>query len=133
MFNLRHFLTVVLLGGLAWLAWKFQGYAKRQMAETKPPVEGAPAPGKLPGLAADLEPSLDAAKRQGAEGLSKWLRQYRPQVQEPRLTDLELDYVVLVGRENPAEARRVLGLIRRRITPASPAYPRFEKLEQAYR
>jgi hypothetical protein len=131
---MRHFLTVVLVAALVWLGWKFSHYFKAKIGDDNAPRENAnaPAPGKMRGLPASLEPSLAEAKRGGPEGLRQWLRQHANDVQDPRLTDIELDYVVLVGRSTPAEARRVLDDIKGRIAKTSPAYKRFEQLDKAY-
>lgn len=132
--NMRQFLTVVLLAAIAWLGWKFSHYAKEKIGDDGRPVDAssAPAPGKVPGLPARLEPSLEDAKRAGPDGLRRWLEQHSADLREPRLTDIELDYVLLVGRSNVVEARRILTDIKGRITPTSPVYKRFEQLDKAY-
>jgi len=125
-------ISIVLLIALAWIAFSFRDYAHKSMA--RPPSDSAPyAAGKLPGLPVALEPSLDVAKRDGPDGLKKWLGQHRSEIEDPRLTDIELDYVVLAGRSSPAEARRVLDAIKGHLAPGSPVYPRFTQLDQAYR
>lgn len=131
---MKFFLTVLLIALVAWGAWQFWSYTSRKMAQIKAEERGesAPAPGKLPGMPAELEPSYEEAKRGGAASVAKWLNQHRGQIRDPRLADIEMDYVVLVGRTNQAEARRVLGNIKSRINPSSPAYRRFQQLEKAY-
>jgi hypothetical protein len=131
---MRQFLTVVLVLALVWLGWKFSHYAQEKIG-THPNRQDsaeAPAPGKLPGMAASLEPGYEAAKREGAEGVRKWLAQHQSDIGEPRLTDIELDYVLLVGRSNVAEAKRVLAEIKPRLKPTSPVYRRFEQLNKTY-
>ncbi|MBM3880093.1 MAG: hypothetical protein FJ387_10300 [Verrucomicrobia bacterium] len=131
---MRHFLTLLMVAGLIWGGLKFRQYAQRKMGEHKSAeaAESAPAPGRLPGLPARLEASLEAAKRDGADGLRAWLRQHRLELGEPRLTEIDLDYVVLVGGADRAEARRVLDLVQKRIRPDSPVYKRFQQLDRAY-
>ncbi len=131
---MRQFLTVVMVVALVWLGWKFSHFAKKEIGTTpvRQDAGQAPAPGKLAGMAASLEESYEAAKREGAQGVGRWLAQHQAEIQDPRLTDIELDYVLLVGRSNVAEARRVLAEIRQRITPASPVYKRFEQLSKTY-
>jgi hypothetical protein len=131
---MRQVLTVVLVAALVWLGWKFSHYAKDRIGDDKVQTdsENAPAPGKMRGMAASLEPALEEAKRNGPEALRRWLQQHTDDVRDPRLTDIELDYVVLVGRSTPAEARRVLNDIKSRIKPTSPAYKRFQQLDKAY-
>jgi hypothetical protein len=86
----------------------------------------------LPGLPSNFEPSLEAAQKEGAAGLRRWLEKYRSYVQDPRLASIELDYVVLVGASNREEARRVFRAVKQRVPPSSPVYPRVKKLEGAY-
>jgi hypothetical protein len=131
---MRQVLTVLLVIGLIWVGVKFKNYFHRSMREAQAKTEGVqlPPPGQLPGVPAHLEPSLDAAKRQGAEGLRKWLRDNGREVQEPRLTELELDYVVLVGPTKPADARAILDGVKARITTRHPVYKRFQQLDKAY-
>jgi hypothetical protein len=91
------------------------------------------APGEsMPGLPAHLENSLAAAKRQGADGLKIWLKSNRGSVPDPRLADIELDYVVMVAGKNFGEAREVLTAVKARTPEDSPVYPRLKKLEKAY-
>jgi hypothetical protein len=131
---MRQFLTVVLVLALVWLGWKFSHYAKEKIGTnpTQHDASDAPASGKLPGMAASLEAGYEAAKREGAEGVRKWLAQHQSEIQEPRLTDIELDYALLAGRSNPAEAKRVLAEIKPRLKPTSPVYRRFEQLAKTY-
>lgn len=131
---MRQFLTVVLVVVLVWLGLKFSNYAQKKIGDPPAQTEGsdAPAPGKLRGLPASFEPGYEAAKREGAEGVRKWLSQHQNDLQEPRRTDIELDYVLLVGHSNAAEAKRTLASIKARITPTSPVYKRFEQLAKTY-
>ena len=110
-----------------------------QSGETSEPPATAPtAPGgavageSLPGLPPQLESSLAAAKRQGADSLKVWLKNNRVAVRDPRLADIELDYVVLAAGKNFAEAREVFATIKARVTEDSPVYPKLKKLEKNY-
>jgi hypothetical protein len=87
---------------------------------------------QLPGLPPELEPTLQAARKQGATGLKNWLKTYGQSVEDPRKAWIELDYCVLVAREDPAEARRVFAAVKDRIGPASPVWPRMKQLEKTY-
>jgi len=134
---MRQFLTVVMVVALVWLGWKFSHYAQEKIGSkpTQQDASEAPAKGKLPGLAASLEPGYEAAKRDGAEGVRRWLAKHQPEIREPRLTDIELDYVLLLRGSNPAEAaeaKRLLAAIQVRISPTSPVYKRFEQLAKTY-
>lgn len=127
-------LAILILVALAWGGLKFSNFVSGRMTEMKEQDRGGAttAPGKLPGMAAELEESLDSARRGGVESLANWLRLHRHEVNDPRLADIEMDYAVLAGGSNPAEARRVLDGIRARIKPSSRAYKRFQQLDKAY-
>jgi hypothetical protein len=131
---MRHVLSILLLAGLVWLGWRFYTYTNQKLAQNNAPAAGASgtAPGQLPGMSADLEPSLAGARRDGVEGLRRWLWQHGAEVRDPRLADIEMDYVVLVGPKNPAEARRVLDEVGVRLKPSSPAYKRHQQLARSY-
>jgi hypothetical protein len=87
---------------------------------------------QLPGLPYQLEESLQTAKAKGAAGLKAWLKLHGQSVEDPRKAWIQLDYCVLVAREDPAEARRVFAEVKQRLTPASPVWPRLKQLEPAY-
>jgi hypothetical protein len=134
---MRQFLTVVLVAALVWLGWKFSHYAQEKIGSNPAQQDAAEAPakGKLPGMAASLEGGYEDAKREGAEGVRKWLTQHRSEIREPRLTDIELDYVLFLRGSNQAEAaeaKRILAGIKARIKPTSSVYKRFEQLAKTY-
>lgn len=132
---MRKFLTILLVAGAVWLGLRFYDYARTRVHEgdRREDLRGdRPAPGKLPGMPAHLEAGLDEARRQGAAGLASWLTRHRFQVRDPRLAEIELDYVVLVGPRDRAEARRVLEAVGGRLTPDSPMFERHRQLQRAY-
>ena len=90
------------------------------------------APAQLAGLPPQLEASLQQAQQAGARDLKNWLNVHRLEVQDPRRAWIELDYVVLMARENPVEAKKVFAEVRERIGPDSPVYQRVKDLEKTY-
>ena len=86
----------------------------------------------LQGLPYGLEQSLRAAQGQGAAGLRNWLKAYGQSVQDPRKAWIELDYCVLIAREDPAEAKRVFAGVKERTPATSPIFPRIKQLEKTY-
>ena len=100
------------------------------------PVAQSPAspsaPSGLAGLPPSLEPILQTAHRQGASGLRGFLNRYRYSIQDPRLAAIELDYVVLVSLQDPAEAKRVFKEVQQRTPTWSPIYGRVKSLEKNY-
>lgn len=130
---MRQVLTVLLVLGAIWAGLRFLNFAKTEVAKSER-VDTAQryAPGKLPGLPAGLEESLATAQREGANAFRRWMAQHRVEIAEPRLTEIELDFVVLTGRTSGTEARGVLNLIKKRIKPDHPQHKRFQQLDEAY-
>jgi hypothetical protein len=87
---------------------------------------------QLPGMASQLEPALKAAEALGATGLRNFLKTYGRAVQDPRKAWIELDYCLLLSREDPSEAKRIFAEVKTRTTESSPVWPRIRKLEKAY-
>jgi hypothetical protein len=124
-------IVAVLYGG-----WEFFLYWDRvkheEETEKKAAVSSVIVPEQLPGLPQTLEPSLQAAQRQGPAAMRIWLRSYGASVQDPRKAWIELDYCVALSRDNPAEAKRVFNNVRERTGPASPVWGRVKELEKTY-
>jgi hypothetical protein len=86
----------------------------------------------LPGVPQPLEPTLKAAEAQGAAGMRNWLKTYGRAIQDPRKAWIELDYCLLLSREDPAEAKRLFAEVKSRTPETSPVWARIKKLEKAY-
>lgn len=95
-------------------------------------VEGDQLPGFPPQATAQLETTLHAAEADGATGLRNWLKRYGPAIQDPRKAWIELDYCLLLSRENPAEAKRVFAEVKARTSSTSPVWPRIKQLSKTY-
>ena len=129
-------ITVFILVAALFVGWRLWLYydevqrneesARRQEAAT------AVIPANLPGVPYGLESSLEAAQTGGGEVLGNWLKTYGPSLQDPRKAWIELDYVLLLSRENPAEARRLFAAVKQRTPESSPVYSRIKKLEKTY-
>ncbi len=89
-------------------------------------------PEQLPGVPSELEASLKTAQNHGIPGLREWLRVYGPKCEDPRKGWIELDLVVLLSREEPAEARKLFASVQSRIPEKSPIYPRIKELAKTY-
>ena len=124
-------IVVVLFGG-----WKFYDYWEKVQNEKDAEKEQAAAsvvvPQQLPGMPPEWEPSLDAAQKQGATALGNWLKAYGRSIQDPRLAWIQLDYCVLIARDNPQEAKRIFAEVQQRTPPTSPVWPRIHDLEKSY-
>ena len=86
----------------------------------------------LPGLPDGFSDSLHAAQQQGATALGNWLKFNGARVQDPRKAWIELDYVLLLTRENPQEAKRIFNEVKDRTLPTSPVWPRIQSMEKSY-
>lgn len=87
---------------------------------------------QLPGLPPQLESSLQAAQNQGRIAMRNWLRTHERNVQDPRRAWIELDYCVMIARDDPAEAKRIFAQVKERTPPSSPVWPRIKQLESSY-
>ena|SRR5213593_2661238 len=132
---MKALIAILIIVAAIFGGWKLLDYwdkvstereAKQQAANT--PMD----PTRLPGLPYQLEAPLQEATKKGAAGLKEWLEKVKhsPQVKDPRLAWIELDYVVLISRDNPAEAKRVFAEVKQRTPPESPVYPRIKLLEK---
>jgi len=124
-------IVVVLYGG--WQLFFYWEKVKNQ-EETQKKQEASEAVlgDQLPGMPYQLEPSLKAAQALGGNGLKSWLKAYGTNIQDPRKAWIELDYCVLISREDPSEARRVFAEVKGRTAQSSPVWPRITRLEKTY-
>ena len=134
---MKALIAIVIIVGAAYGGWQIYSYwvdtkgkhkGNETPAETQPQVDGS----QLPGLPPTLDGQLAAAYGQGASGLRPFLTRYGKTISDPRLASIEMDYVVLVARENPGEAKKVFARVKQRTTASSPVYPRVKQLEKTY-
>ena len=129
-------ITIALILVLLYGGWQFFLYWERvrdaKETEQKAAAAAVVTGPSLPGLPQPLEMSLEAAQRQGAVGLRNWLKTYGAAVQDPRKAWIELDYCVMIARDDPSEARRVFAAVKERTSPASPVWPRIKQLQPTY-
>src|SRR3954466_13893553 len=104
---------------------------KQQKEEAASKPATGPADG-LEGMPPNFEPTPRAAQAQGAHALKAWLERYAPYIQDPKLAAIQLDYVVLVSRSDPAEAKRFCQAVKRRIPKNSPVYQRIQRLDSTF-
>jgi hypothetical protein len=130
-------LISILIALLILLAgWKLVEYWQNIQNDRGTVKKEAPAcvlsPEQLPGMPYQLQPSLDAAEKQGATALRNWLTTYDRYLQDPRKASIELDYCVMIARNNPNEARRTFAAVKQRTPPSSPVWPRVQQLRKSY-
>jgi hypothetical protein len=128
-------IAVLIIVAAIFLGWKLLDYWDQTTQEREAKRQAASVqvnPKTLAGLPYQLEGPLDEAYKKGAAGLKEWLEKVKgsPQVQDPRLALVELDYVTLIYRKDPIEAKRVFAEVKQRISPESPVYPRIKAMEK---
>jgi hypothetical protein len=133
----RAFITILIIVGAIFGAWKAFEYWDEVSRDREAKQQAANAqfdPTRLAGLPPSMEQSLQDAYKKGASGLKDWLAQSKrlPQIKDPRLAWIELDYVVLISHDNPIEAKRVFAAVKQRTSPGSPVYQRIQSLEKTY-
>jgi len=126
-------LIVVAVGLGAWQLFDYwQKVENEKDADAKNAAAAVVTPESLSGLPYQYEASLKAAQQQGADALGNWLKLYGPAVQDPRKAWIQLDYVLLLTRQNPQEAKRVFNEVKDRTLPNSPVWPRIQSMEKSY-
>ncbi len=129
-------IAAVIIILVLWGGWELFFYWERVKNEEedqkKQAIAAAVIPEQLAGMPYQMESGLKAAQGQGAAGLAAWLKTYGKTIQDPRKAWIELDYVVAVSRDNPAEARRVFAEVKARTPESSPVYKRVKELEKTY-
>lgn len=111
-----------------WVDVKEKDKEKQKIEIAATPVSGS----QLPGMVSQLEPFLETAQKQGATGIRQFLTKYGKTISDPRLASIELDYVVLVAKDDPAEAKKVFAKVKQRTPRESPVYARVKQLEKVY-
>ena len=130
---MKALISLVLIVGLYLFGKAVFDQYKVQQKKEEAAAKGIyqPADG-LDGMPSNFEPSLQAAQAQGAPGLKAWLERYASQVQDPKLAAIQLDYVVLLSRSNPAEAKRIFLAVKKRVPKNSPVYERVKRLDSTF-
>ncbi|MEO5802709.1 MAG: hypothetical protein ABIR24_04200 [Verrucomicrobiota bacterium] len=134
---MKALIAIAIIVAAAMGGWEIYSYwldvkeKERQKYKTEV-VQQQAATAKLSGMVPQLEPILETAQRQGATGLRNFLVRYGKTINDPRLASIELDYVVLVAMDNPAEARKTFARVKQRIPRESPVHARIKQLEKTY-
>src|SRR5262245_50916020 len=122
---------------MLWIGWRVVIYwdeIQTQKEEEKKKQQAAlmVSPEQLSGLPQSLEAGLHTAQQQGVASFRNWLKVFGPLVQDPRKAWIELDFCVMVARDNPPEARRIFSEVKARTQPSSPVWPRIQQLAKTY-
>ena len=133
-------IAAVILLLVLWGGWQLFFYWERVKNEQETQkkqeaavlVQGETLSGMPPQATQPLEKSLQAAQSQGAGAMKAWLKTYGSLVQDPRKAWIELDYCLLLAREDPSGANRVLAEVKTRTPQTSPVWPRIKQMEKTY-
>jgi len=129
-------IIIVVVVAVALGGWQLFEYWDKVQSEKDADAKTAAAQvvngDSLQGLPSGYDVSLRAAQQQGVEALGNWLKLYGPAVQDPRKAWIQLDYVLLLTRQNPQEAKRVFSEVKDRTLPTSPVWPRIQSMEKSY-
>jgi len=129
-------LWILIIAAVVFVGWKV--FEKWDEASLEKAAKAKQAPAQitsgeqLGALTQQLESSLQAAQKAGSVALKNWLKQYGHLVQDPRKGWIELDYAVMLSRDDPREAKRVFAEVKKRTLTNSPIYPRIKRLEKTY-
>jgi hypothetical protein len=126
-------LLAVALGGYKlWEHW--DQVKERRILEQKAARGAEINPETLPGLPYQLSSKLAEAQKGGPTTFKNFIdacKRY-PDVKDPRLAWMELDYVVMISGTDPLEAKKIFFEVKKRTPTDSPIYPRIKALEQTY-
>jgi len=129
-------ITIAIVAIVALGAWQIFEYWEKVQDEKDTAQKQAAAsvinPDALPGLPQGWDAALKNAEQGGATTLGNWLKTYGASVQDPRKAWIQLDYVVMITRDNPQEAKRIFAEVKDRTPPSSPVWPRVHELEKTY-
>jgi len=129
-------ITAVIIIAALYGGWHLFLYWEKvkneEEVQKKENAQAAIAGDSLPGLPYQLEASLQTARQQGAAAMGTWLKNNSASLQDPRKAWIELDYVLLLARENPSEAKRTYQAVRERLKESSPVWKRVVELEKTF-
>lgn len=128
-------IAILIAGGLLVkrLFKEYDSIQKRDFARNQPTEAVQPAgASSLEGMPASLESTYQTAYNQGPAAVKTFLQNYRHHIRDPRLAEIELDYVVRVSLKDTAEAKQVFQAVKNRTPLSSPVYERIKKLEGTF-
>jgi hypothetical protein len=129
-------IAILIVVALLWVGWKLLEYWHEVQIDRenqwKQKASQVVTPESLPGMPYELQPSLDTAEKEGPEALQNWLKTYNAYLQDPKKAWIELDYCVMIARENPTQAKNIFKSVKERTPTSSPVWPRIVDLEKSY-
>jgi hypothetical protein len=134
-------ISIIIIAALGFLGWEIWQYSQK-FNSGKPEAQQEEAavnsvdPTQLPGMPPTWEEGYRKAATAATNGdigaLRTWLRNYGQKIDDPRRAWIEMDYMVMISRDNPQEARAIFDSVKERTPKDSPVYPRVKELEKTY-
>jgi hypothetical protein len=129
---------IALLGFGGWKLYQvWDKYSsEKDLQEQQAAAAASVVPEQLAGMPSGWEENFqkanNAAKNGDVKALHDWLKAHGQQVDDPRRAWIELDYMVMISRTDPQEARAIFDSVKDRTPQDSPVYPRIKQLEKTY-
>ncbi|MEY4388273.1 MAG: hypothetical protein RLY20_3556 [Verrucomicrobiota bacterium] len=116
--------------------WKLVGYYQKVTEENEKQAKqesGADfRPENLTGMNWNLQPSLEAATKNGGTAMRDWLKTFGGQIQDPKKAWVEMDCSLALLRTDPNDAKRIFKGVKDRTATNSPIYFRVRQLEKTF-
>lgn len=128
-------LIVLIVGIVGFKLYERWNAAKEQRYLAERAASGADInPDTLEGMPWQLVPKMHEAEQAGPDALKRFIDSCKryPDVKDPRLAWLELDYAVLISSKDPVEAKKIFQDVKKRTPPDSKIWPRINQLAKTY-
>ena len=127
-------LIVVLVCVGGWKIWDYWSKVKERENVVLQEEQTELDPKSIPGLPSVLEFKLSEAQQRGPKTLKQFIDAWKnsPEVKDPRLAWIELDYVTMIASSDPIEAKRMFLEVKKRVPTNSVVYPRIRSLSKSY-
>ncbi len=129
-------IALLAFGGYkGWQVWQKYNDSK-DLAQQDAEAISKVVPDQLTGMPSGWEQAYQkvyAAARAGdVKPLTAWLKVHGQQIDDPRRAWIELDYMVIISRQDPQEAKAIFASVKERTPQESPVYPRIRQLAKTY-
>lgn len=131
-------ISILILVGVAMGGYKiydhWQSVKQRRVLQEKAARGADINPESLPGLPSQLQYKVRENQEAGPEAFKRFIDSCKrfPDVKDPRLAWMELDYLVMISQTDPIEAKKIFFEVKKRTPTDSPIYPRIRALEKTY-
>jgi hypothetical protein len=124
---------VVGIGGYK-LYEHWEAVRDRRVLEEKAARSADINPDNLPGLPWELVQKLRDAQQAGPASVKNFIEYCKrvPDVKDPRLAWIELDYAVMITSTDPVEAKKIFHAVKKRTLEDSPIQPRLKAMAKNY-